>query len=37
MNTVHRVKKKKKNSGVQNFKIFLGGDLIYEIFILHLL
>ena len=30
--TVHRVKKKYKN-----FKIFLGGDLIYEIFILHLL
>ena len=29
MDTVHRVKKK--------FKIFLGGDLIYEIFILHLL
>ena len=31
-NTVHRVKKKYKN-----FKNFLGGDLIYEIFILHLL
>ena len=30
--TVHRVKKNYKN-----FKIFLGGDLIYEIFILHLL
>ena len=32
MNTVHRIKKKYKN-----FKKFLGGDLIYEIFILHLL
>ena len=31
-NTVHRVKKKYKN-----FKNFLGGDLIYEIFILNLL
>ena len=31
--TVHRVKKKK----YKNFKNFLGGDLIYEIFILHLL
>ena len=37
MNTVHRVKKKKKR--VQNLKKkkFLGGDLIYEIFILNLL
>ena len=34
MNTVHRVKKKSKK---KKFKIFLGGDLIYEIFILHLL
>ena len=33
MNTVHRVKKKE----YKNFKNFLGGDLIYEIFILHLL
>ena len=32
MNIVHRVKKEYKN-----FKNFLGGDLIYEIFILHLL
>ena len=29
-NTVHRVKKKE----YKIFKIFLGGDLIYEIFIL---
>ena len=33
MDTVHRVKKKR----VQSFTNFLGGDLIYEIFILHLL
>ena len=33
MNTIHRVKKKE----YKNFKIFFGGDLIYEIFILHLL
>ena len=32
MNTIHRVKKKYKK-----FKNFLRGDLIYEIFILHLL
>ena len=29
MNTVHRVKKKE----YRNFKNFLGGDLIYKIFI----
>ena len=34
MNTVHRDLPKKK---YKNFKIFLVGDLIYKIFILHLL
>ena len=33
MSTVHRVKKK----STKILKNFLGGDLIYEIFILHLL
>ena len=31
------LKKKKKKNEYKNFKNFLGGDLIYEIFILHLL
>ena len=35
MDTVHRVKKKKKEYKI--FLNFLRGDLIYEIFILHLL
>ena len=38
MDTVHRdLPKKKKKKEYKNFKIFLVGDLIYKIFILHLL